>query len=298
MLISGGCCLNTLGAQTTANASFSPEVVETGDTFALRVLVGGTKVVPKAVDFTPWKTYFPPDNILKRYAWQRSGNQWVQQVTLIAFDSATLQLPPLSVITHLGDTLLTNSMQLRIAATPAQAEVNSINGIRDIRHTEGINWGDLWPIPVVLAVILTFWLWYLRSKRVKPAPAPPVLVATVAPIVSAYETAQQALENMAHEKPWKRDPMAFYIELSLVMRRYFEAAHGIPAPETTTRETVLLLKKAGFPKELIRKIQSVLQHSDLVKYAHSETAGSAHEKNLETAIQILNEAHQPPSTQP
>ena len=84
-------------AQPKAIASFQPERIETGDTTGLLILVSGLAVAPKDVDFSPWSAMMSASNIIGRSEWRKSGAQWMRRFTLIAFDSATLELPPLKV---------------------------------------------------------------------------------------------------------------------------------------------------------------------------------------------------------
>ncbi|HND87524.1 MAG TPA: hypothetical protein PK971_04305, partial [Saprospiraceae bacterium] len=109
--LTGLLLLARASAQTTATAALNRPVVEAGDTFSMRVLVAGMQSEPRRVDFSAWYAAgFAPENVLSRSAWSRSGARWVQQFTLICFDSAALRLPPLYVHTHLGDSLPNNPL--------------------------------------------------------------------------------------------------------------------------------------------------------------------------------------------
>ncbi len=60
----------------------------------------------------------------------------------------------------------------------------------------------------------------------------------------------------------------FYIELTMVVRRYIERSHGIRAPEQTTQE--FLAEAAHHPTftaEVLAKLRTFLESADLVKFA-------------------------------
>ncbi|NLC80921.1 MAG: hypothetical protein GX748_07030, partial [Lentisphaerae bacterium] len=63
----------------------------------------------------------------------------------------------------------------------------------------------------------------------------------------------------------------FYIELTIVVRRYIERTRGIRAPEQTTQE--FLAAAAGHPSftpEILAQLTAFLESADLVKFAGQE----------------------------
>lgn len=67
----------------------------------------------------------------------------------------------------------------------------------------------------------------------------------------------------------------FYLELTMIVRRYIERQHSIRAPEQTTEE--FLAAATAYPRfspEVIRKLRAFLEAADLVKFAahHPDTA--------------------------
>lgn len=277
-------------AQVTANATFDPARVETGDTFSLRVLVSGLRSAPKHVDFSAWKPQLPEKNILNKSAWSPSGAKWVQRFTLIAFDSATLELPPLTVHLHLGDTVQTNALQLDIVPTPAPAETRDMDAIRDIRR-EPTLWMDYWPWAAGLAAALVLLIWYTGRRRKRPKtvvaaapPAPP-------PGPTPRELALQKLAALEQQKPWQKGQLLpYYAELSMIVREYLEHRYGILALESTTREIAVLLKNTDFPDDQKAPLHYLLQQADLIKYADIAPPNNYHEKALESARQVIHQS--------
>lgn len=65
----------------------------------------------------------------------------------------------------------------------------------------------------------------------------------------------------------------FYIELTMVVRRYIERTHGIRAPEQTTQE--FLAAAAGnpaFSRDVLAQLRTFLESADLVKFAGQEAS--------------------------
>lgn len=281
-------------AQVKASASFDPVRVEAGDTFSLRVLVSGARVAPKRVSFAAWNKQLPADNVLNRSEWTRSGAQWVQRFTLVSFDSAALQLPPLTVQLHLNDTVQTNPLALTVVAPRATAEIGDMDDIRDIRR-EPTFWHDYWPemLTGLSVLLLIAWLIRRRQRRTKPLP---VATPLAPPPPSAYETALEKLENLHREKPWQKGRLLeYYAELSLVLRGFLEGHYGFPALESTTREIAAALKKTTLSEGARRGFEALLEQADWVKYAEIKPPESKHEEALKKAIDLIR-FHQPGTT--
>ncbi len=273
-------------AQSSANAVFDKTSVETGDTFVLRVTLTGVRTEPGKVDFSPWRDLLPADNILSRSGWSRSSGRWVSQYTLIAFDSAGLQLPPLKIFLHTGDTLRTNALALTVKPTYATADVSEAETIRGIQR-EPVLWTDYWPWALSAILFLVLITWWLRRKKPKPA----VVVQTQAPpppVIPPHQTALQKLTILEQKQLWKQGVIEpFYAELSLIVREYLEGRFKIPALESTTREILPLLTNAGFPDHLNGVLREILHESDMTKYAQHPPPEKFHAKALDMARQLI-----------
>ncbi|MBV6440679.1 MAG: hypothetical protein EPGJADBJ_02351 [Saprospiraceae bacterium] len=273
-------------AAQSANAVFDRNAVETGDTFVLRVMVTGVSAEPGKVDFSPWRDLLPSDNVLSQSAWTRTGGRWVRQFTLITFDSATLRLPPLKILLRSGDSMLSNPLDLAVKPTYATTDVSDAETIRDIQR-EPLLWTDYWPWGLGGVLLLLLMIWLLRKKKPKPAVAvhlPP----QPAPVVPPHQLALQKLNILEQKQLWKHGEVEqFYAELSLIVREYLEGRFGIPALESTTREILPLIKKAGFPDNLDGVLRELLQKSDLTKYAQHPPSQTFHEKALHMARQLV-----------
>jgi hypothetical protein len=60
----------------------------------------------------------------------------------------------------------------------------------------------------------------------------------------------------------------FYVELTMIVRRYIERRHGLRAPEQTTEEFLAAAAADNrFQPDVLRKLRAFLQAADLVKFA-------------------------------
>ncbi|MBP6812408.1 MAG: hypothetical protein KA138_12855 [Saprospiraceae bacterium] len=287
-LLLATCLLATfhLSAQPKAFASLKPERIETGDTTSLLVIVTGLNVEPKDVDFSPWADVFPASNIIGRSTWRRSGAQWMRRFTLIAFDSAMLDLPPLYVRLGVGKPLETNKLTLNVFPTRGGREITDMAKIRDIRR-EPASWMDYWPWAVGgLALLLLLYGWLRKGER----KLQPVVFqnAPVVPPVSASELALRQLSQLQQKQLWKNgQPKEHYAELSLILRAYLETRFGIAALESTTAEIQKMLTNTDFPPDLRPDLKELLQKTDMVKYAQSEPTEATHEAVLVKARELV-----------
>jgi len=287
-LILATCLLATfhLTAQPKAFASLQPERIETGDTTGLLILVSGLNSAPKDVDFSPWAAVLPVSNIIGRSDWRRSGTQWTRRFTLIAFDSARLELPPLNVRVASGKPLETNELTLTVFPTRTGREITDMAKIRDIRR-EPESWLDYWPWAIGVLTGLILLVWRLGKRKAKPEPVVSQITSEL-PLVSATEMALQKLSQLQQKQLWKNgQTKEHYAELSLILREYLEKHYGIAALESTTDEIQKMLTATDFPIGLRPDLKELLKKTDLVKYAQSQPAEAVHEQVLLKARALI-----------
>ncbi len=282
----------TAGAQPTATAILRPDRIEAGDTSSLWVFVSGVGPQPGEVDFVSWASLIPSANILTRKSeWRRSGAQWVSRYTLILFDSATLELPPLAINLSAGTPLNTNPLKLRVLPVAGDAEIENMEAVRDISR-EPESWTDYLPWGAGALLLLLLTIWMIRRVNRRPKQVPIAEPISPQPLVSPYEHALKLLDDLKRRKPWKHgEAKEYYAELSLILREYLENRYRIPAQESTTAEVSGMLQSAGFPNQLVAVAIELLSRTDLVKYAKSTPAESIHEKSLEDARILIVKSH-------
>lgn len=100
------------------------------------------------------------------------------------------------------------------------------------------------------------WLIWRRRRRPVPGPCPAA-------------TALRQLALLAgRDYPGQQLYREFYVELTLIVRRYIELAHGIQAPEQTTPEFLAAAAShQAFDRPTLALLRSFLEAADLVKFA-------------------------------
>ncbi len=79
-------------------------------------------------------------------------------------------------------------------------------------------------------------------------------------------------------------PQDFYVELTMVVRRYIERVHAIRAPEQTTEEFLrAVAEDRRFAPEVVRTLRSFLEAADLVKFAAYVPGNAAVDQSVATA---------------
>jgi hypothetical protein len=75
-------------------------------------------------------------------------------------------------------------------------------------------------------------------------------------------------ELMARDLTGPAQVKEFYFELTMIVRRYIERAHGVRAPEQTTEEFLEAVSRdPRFTREVVARLRAFLQAADLVKFA-------------------------------
>jgi hypothetical protein len=105
--------------------------------------------------------------------------------------------------------------------------------------------------------------------------------------LSPRERAMRELEELLHKHLVEKDQVKdFYVELTMIVRRYIERAHGVRAPEQTTEEFLSAVQDdARFDATVVDRLRSFLEAADLVKFA----AYHPDEANVDDATRTARE---------
>lgn len=81
----------------------------------------------------------------------------------------------------------------------------------------------------------------------------------------------------------------FYVELTMIVRRYIERQHHVRAPEQTTHEFLLAVSAdSRFPEHVIQRLKQFLEAADLVKFAAWQPDSHAVDNAVGTARDYLS----------
>lgn len=276
-----------LGAQSEAVAVFDSGYVETGNPFVLHLSVPESYGQPTSVDFSPWSALLPPENVLGQTGWRQHGDQWVNDVSLIAFDSVEFSFPPLRVNLRNGDTLPTNPLTLQVLPTPSSDDPDGLQDIKDI-HREPASWRDFLPVygpiaaGVLLLALLIWWLLYrkkktrLKGERILQQPP--------------HELAWRKLAELEKRQLWQTGQLKqYYSELTYIVREYLEQRYHIPALESPSESILRQLESTPLPEPLLPPLRELLQWADLAKFAKGAPPQHYHEQALREARRLIEQ---------
>lgn len=218
----------------------------------------------------------------------RVGIELIQKIEATSFDSGMHTMPVFAfdIISENGDTvhIVSDPLTFQVSTVPVDTTkaIKDIHGVLDVPFdiSEYIPWilvGLL--VAAVIAAGLYFWL---KRKR-KPEESKPKL-----PPIPAWQRALTALDEIANEKVWQvgRDKV-YHSAITDTLRNYLEEQFNLPALESTTDETLEMVRKASLNQESIQHLKHVLVLADLVKFAKEKPLPNEHERALEYARQFI-----------
>ncbi len=186
--------------------------------------------------------------------------------------------------------LVTNASTATPAALPAAPTATDIRDIAPlVEIPSGYEW--LWwtlgALAVLIAAMLLARWWRKRATQVPVIPPQPAHIR-------AKQKLQEALALIAQPKP-------FVIAVSDAARSYLEERFNFRAPERTTEEFLLDLKRTDLlTRDQKESLSAFLERCDLVKFARYEP-GEAELRDLHgSAVRLVAETEPPevPGPQP
>lgn len=276
-----------LAQKTDAVASFDSGYVETGNPFVLHLSVPGHLGQPANVDFSPWETLLPAQNILGATGWQNRHDRWTNDISLITFDSAQLWLPPLGISLSDGTTVQTNPLELNVLPTPSPDELAEMHSIKNIQ-LEPANWTDfLLPFgfigAAVLVLALAVWWFLLRKKKSG-------LLGERVLRLPPHELALRQLAELERRQYWQQGAIkTYYSELSRVVREYLEHRFRVPALESASDDIPRLLADKNLPEPLHNALAELLHWADLAKFAKAVPPEHFHAQALREARRLVEQ---------
>ena len=162
----------------------------------------------------------------------------------------------------------------------------------DIRDAKGVltlarQWGWLW---ILLLILLLggggiFFLWLRSQNRALPR------ADTEEQALSLEDQTLLRLNRLFDSDLLKKGKVKeYFLELSEILRRYFEKRFEILAVESTTAEVLKDLNKKEIPSALLEKVREALETADLVKFAKWKPTPVEILKTNQLAKTIVEEA--------
>ena len=221
----------------------------------------------------------------------RSGGRsnFTQSVWITSFDSGMHNLPvfDFQFITAQGDTESVLSDMLSIDIYPVAVDttksIKDIRGIEDVPfdYTDIIIYSVLGAL-VALATVYAFYRWRKKRKVV----AKPLVEKPKTP---AWQRALEQLEHIEKDGAWKSgNDKRYHSAIADTLRAYIEEQLGLPALESTSDETLSMLRKSALSAEALEAARNVFVLADLVKFAKEKPLPAEHERSMQLARSFVH----------
>jgi len=207
---------------------------------------------------------------------------------ITCFDSGSFVIPPLPVLYSLDrkkyDTSFTNSVSI----TFKTVDVDTSKAFKDIKPImeEPVSFWEyidyiLLGLGIIILIVLGIWLYKKYKKK-------PVEELGYDPSIPPHILAIESLKQLDREKLWQKGEVKLYhTKISDIIRLYIERRFQFLALEMITPEIISNLTEKDVQQELITDIKTVLELSDLVKFAKYQPLPDENGKSMTLSINFV-----------
>ena len=211
-----------------------------------------------------------------------------QRVAVQSFDTGRFVLPSLAFTSLGGDTFYSDSIAMVFLEVP----LDTTNAIFDIKQPREVPFNFSEAQPYIwggLALLLLFILIFFLIKKFSNKTAGKVEKIMLIPCEIEANEALKQLE--LKEYITKGLVKAHYVELTEILRHYFDREFELDTLESTTDETMALLKEARLEPKLQQQIGDLLVEADLVKFAKSSPDSRTSNNYMTKSFDIVENCH-------
>jgi hypothetical protein len=204
-----------------------------------------------------------------------------QQFTITSFDTGYYVIPPFTIpfrkstAPEGSEVAESEPFLLNVFSIPVDPEqpIKPIKGPIAVPLT----FRELAPW-ILLSLVFVGLLVYFLTRKKKPET---VVIKKPKPKIAPHLKALTALDNLKKEKLWQQDMIKdYYSKLTGIVREYVEERFDVPAIESTTHDTVLLLGRKSIQNDALSLARELLELADLVKFAKAKPLPSEHEQSM------------------
>ena len=171
---------------------------------------------------------------------------------------------------------------VRFEPPPAREAVTGGMEIAPSRDLPPLSWKLVGIVAAMLSALaaIVFLAW-TAVRKVRSM----IRIHRMSPIERAMYELGKLLEKGLPGRGFYKD---FYVELTMVVRRYIERRHGIRAPRLTTEEFLRAAEgNPDFPQESIDRLRQFLRSADMVKFAGVEATPETSDEAVDSAREYL-----------
>lgn len=259
-----------------AVATASKTEVTVGETFTVEVRATG----PPGTTFT-----YPPEAVQDAFELRTATAEsppppGVHRYAAAVFALGDAEVPPIPVRYRLPDGTEgeTKTAAIALKVVSLLPKSKDEQKLADVRPPVGAPIGGAFWIGLSLLLLLgaglAVWLWS-RSRRAALAVAPPV------PALAPDEEARRALQALAASGRLGRgEYRAFYIDLTVIAKRYLERRLEAPVLEMTTLEMTAHLRSSPHGADLVAPMRDLAGAADRIKFARGTGLRDEAERHL------------------
>lgn len=210
-----------------------------------------------------------------------------QNLTITAFDSGLLYIPPISflyVTNGFSDTISSSANYLEVFPV----KIDTTGTIRDIKglYRAPYSFGEVYPYILVLIFIglLVWFIIYYMEKKKKDEP----ILRRIRPPEMPHVIALRELDKLKAEKLWQQNKVKlYYTRLTEIIRLYIERRFEIMAMEETTNEILNEFQEREIENINYSILEQLLNLADLVKFAKGEPIPDENITHMENAYTFV-----------
>lgn len=220
-----------------------------------------------------------------------------QNLTVTAFDSGLLYIPPVNFVYRSGrftDTISSQAEYLEVLPV----KIDTTGTIRDIKgiYKAPYSFSELYPF-ILLLIFTGLLIWFIfyyidRKKKDKP------ILRRIRPPEMPHIVALRELDKLKAEKLWQQNKVKlYYTRLTEIIRTYIERRFDIMAMEQTTSEILYEFRDREIENVNYNILEQLLNLADLVKFARGEPLPEENTTLMENAYEFVRNTKFVPAQQ-
>lgn len=212
-----------------------------------------------------------------------------QNISIQHFDTGTFVLPQIPFVNFDGDTFYSDSI-IKISFIPVVLDTaHTVFDIKEPKHVP-FNFSEAKPFIygslISLLIILLGYYLIQRFKQKNSFEEEEEIIEQI----PCDEEAIQALKNLESKALCEKGAVKkHYVQLTEIIRRYFDRAYDIDTLESTTDEIIEYLKDLKVDASLLTEITELLNEADFVKFAKSSPDKSTNDRFMYSSYRIVEE---------
>lgn len=214
---------------------------------------------------------------------------------ITSFDTALYYIPSFKFYNEKGDTTESNPLSLKVFTIDIDTTQFQIADIKPI-YDPPFNWKGFWLIVlyVLIAILVAFTIYWIVRKYILNGKNKPT--QNNEPEIPAHIKALEMLDAIKNEKRWERgEAKLYYTEVTDVIRIYIGKRYNLNAMESTSDEILTMLKTLEIKRDVLSSLKTLLDLSDLVKFAKWQPMSDDYLKSLSIAYSFVNETKEVPT---